>query len=174
MKGSPVRVRASASLSLDLTRTWQVPHVGRVLGVRCVGAYSRGVPIRVVFGEDNYLVRQGVLRVLELETDIEVTAVCEDLPSLNQAIDAQKPDVVLTDIRMPPTNLDEGIQVADRVRQTSPETGVVVLSQFAAPEYALALLSEALTGAPTCSRIGSATTPSGSPAPSARLPAVGQ
>ncbi len=109
-------------------------------------AYSRSVPIRVVFGEDNYLVRQGVLRVLELEPDIELTAVCEDLPSLNQAIDAEKPDVVLTDIRMPPTNLDEGIQVADRVRQTSPGTGVVVLSQFAAPEYALALLEQGADG----------------------------
>jgi len=104
------------------------------------------VPIRVVFGEDNYLVRQGILRVLELEPDIELTAVCEDLPSLNQAIDAEKPDVVLTDIRMPPTNLDEGIQVADRVRQTRPETGVVVLSQFAAPEYALALLEQGAGG----------------------------
>ncbi|HUK94629.1 MAG TPA: response regulator transcription factor [Gaiellaceae bacterium] len=104
------------------------------------------MPIRVVFGEDNYLVRQGILRVLELEPDIELTAVCEDLPSLNQAIDAEKPDVVLTDIRMPPTNLDEGIQVADRVRQTRPETGVVVLSQFAAPEYALALLEQGAGG----------------------------
>jgi len=98
------------------------------------------VPIRVVFGEDSYLVREGVRRLLELEPDIELTAACEDLPSLNRAIDAEQPDVVLTDIRMPPTNLDEGIQVADRLREASPETGVVVLSQFAAPEYALALL----------------------------------
>src|SRR5213082_269531 len=55
---------------------------------------------------------------------------------------AEEPDVVLTDIRMPPTSQDEGIQVADRLRKTSPETGVVVLSQFAAPEYALALLEQ--------------------------------
>jgi DNA-binding NarL/FixJ family response regulator len=98
------------------------------------------VPIRVVFGEDNYLVREGVCRLLELEPDIDLAAACDDLPSLNRAIDAQKPDVVLTDIRMPPGNLDEGIQVAHRLHETSPETGVVVLSQFAAPEYALALL----------------------------------
>jgi len=104
------------------------------------------VLIRVVFGEDSYLVRQGVVRVLELEPDIELAAVCVDMPSLNQAIDAEKPDVVLTDIRMPPTNLDEGIQVADRVRQISPGTGVVVLSQFAAPEYALALLEQGAEG----------------------------
>jgi DNA-binding NarL/FixJ family response regulator len=100
------------------------------------------VPIRVVFGEDSVLVREGVRRMLELEDDIELAAVCEDLMSLNRAIDAEKPDVVLTDIRMPPTNLDEGIQVANRLRETSPETGVVVLSQFAVPEFALALLDE--------------------------------
>jgi DNA-binding NarL/FixJ family response regulator len=100
------------------------------------------VSIRVVFGEDNLLVREGVRRLLELEADIELAGVCEDLPSLNRAIDAARPDVVLTDIRMPPTNLDEGIQVAHRLRASSPETGVVVLSQFAAPEYALALLEQ--------------------------------
>jgi DNA-binding NarL/FixJ family response regulator len=100
------------------------------------------VPIRVVFGEDNYLVREGVQRLLELEPDIELAAACEDLQSLSRAIEREKPDVVVTDIRMPPTNLDEGIQVADRLRETSPDTGVVVLSQFAAPEYALALLEK--------------------------------
>jgi len=98
------------------------------------------VAIRVVLAEDNYLVREGVLRLLEQEPDIDVVAACEDLPSLVKAIEAEAPEVVLTDIRMPPGNADEGIQVADRVRETNPETGVVVLSQFAAPEYALALL----------------------------------
>jgi DNA-binding NarL/FixJ family response regulator len=98
--------------------------------------------IRVVLAEDNYLVREGVLRLLEQEDDIEVVAVCEDLPSLEQAIHAEKPDVVLTDIRMPPDNSDEGIQVANSLRATSPETGVVAISQFAEPEYALALLEE--------------------------------
>jgi DNA-binding NarL/FixJ family response regulator len=96
--------------------------------------------IRVVLAEDNYLVREGVRRLLELEPDIELAAACQDLASLLEAIDTEKPDVVLTDIRMPPTSHDEGIQVANRLRETSPETGVVVLSQFAAPEYALALL----------------------------------
>jgi DNA-binding NarL/FixJ family response regulator len=96
--------------------------------------------IRVVVAEDNYLVREGLRRLLEPEPDIEVAAVCEDLPSLLEAIEAEEPDVVLTDIRMPPTDRDEGIQVADRLRETNPEIGVVVLSQFAAPEYALALL----------------------------------
>jgi DNA-binding NarL/FixJ family response regulator len=100
------------------------------------------VTIRIVLAEDNYLVREGVLRLLEEEDDLEVVAVCEDLPSLEQAIGEQSPDVVLTDIRMPPDNSDEGIQVANRLRASSPETGVVALSQFAEPEYALALLEE--------------------------------
>ena len=98
--------------------------------------------IRVVLAEDTYLVREGIRRLLEPEPDIELAAACADLPSLLEAIDLEQPDVVLTDIRMPPTSRDEGIQVADRLRETSPETGVVVLSQFAAPEYALALLEK--------------------------------
>ena len=104
--------------------------------------YSRGTMIRVVLAEDTYLVREGIQRLLEPEADIELAAACADLPSLLEAIEAEKPDVVLTDIRMPPTSQDEGIQVADRLRETSPGTGVVVLSQFAAPEYALALLEK--------------------------------
>jgi DNA-binding NarL/FixJ family response regulator len=98
------------------------------------------MPIRVVLAEDNYLVREGVLRLLEQEQDIDVVAACDDLPALERAIEAERPDVVVTDIRMPPESSDEGIRVANRLRETSPETGVVALSQFAAPEYALALL----------------------------------
>jgi DNA-binding NarL/FixJ family response regulator len=98
--------------------------------------------IRLVVADDTYLVREGIRRLLEPEPDIEVVSACADLPSLLQAIDRERPDVVLTDIRMPPDSRDEGIQVADRLRETSPETGVVVLSQFAAPEYALALLEK--------------------------------
>jgi DNA-binding NarL/FixJ family response regulator/class 3 adenylate cyclase len=103
---------------------------------------SRSTMIRIVLAEDTYLVREGIRRLLEPEPDIELAAACADLPSLLEAIEMEQPDVVLTDIRMPPTNRDEGIQVADRLRDTSPETGVVVLSQFAAPEYALALLEK--------------------------------
>jgi DNA-binding NarL/FixJ family response regulator len=98
--------------------------------------------IRVVVAEDATLVREGIRRLLEAEPDIELVAACEDLPSLLEAIEVERPDVVLTDIRMPPTSQDEGIQVAERLRRTSPETGVLVLSQFAAPEYALALLEQ--------------------------------
>src|SRR5207302_4845329 len=102
--------------------------------------------IRVVVAEDTYLVREGIRRLLEPEPDIELVAACEDLPSLLEAIEAEQPDVVLTDIRMPPTGRDEGIEVADRLRETRPETGVVVLSQFAEPEYALAVLEKGAEG----------------------------
>jgi DNA-binding NarL/FixJ family response regulator len=97
--------------------------------------------IRVVLAEDNYLVREGVRRLLETSDDLEVVAACEDLDSLYAAVESESPDVVLTDIRMPPGGVDEGIQAAERLRETHPDTGVVVLSQFAEPEYALALLA---------------------------------
>jgi len=98
--------------------------------------------IRIVLAEDSYLVREGVRRLLETQPDLEVVATCGDLDGLLDAVEAERPDVVLTDIRMPPGGGDEGIRAAGRLRQTSPETGVVVLSQFADPEYALALLEQ--------------------------------
>jgi DNA-binding NarL/FixJ family response regulator len=98
------------------------------------------VPIRLVLAEDQYLVREALQRLLETRDDFEVAAVCEDLDSLLAAVDAERPDVVITDIRMPPGNTDEGIQAAIRLRETSPEVGVVVLSQYASPSYVLALL----------------------------------
>jgi len=96
--------------------------------------------IRLVLAEDQYLVREGVKRLLEAQDDLEVAAVCDDLASLLAAVDAERPDVVVTDIRMPPHGTDEGIQAATRLRETNPEVGVVVLSQYATPSYALALL----------------------------------
>jgi DNA-binding NarL/FixJ family response regulator len=96
--------------------------------------------IRIVLAEDSYIVREGVRRLLETQPDLEVAAACEDLDSLLAAVEEQRPDVVLTDIRMPPGRLDEGIQAARRLRESSPGTGVVVLSQYAEPAYALALL----------------------------------
>src|SRR6266536_1204801 len=98
------------------------------------------MPIRLVLAEDNYLVREGVRRLLETQSDLEVAAVCGDLGSLLAAVDAERPDVVVTDIRMPPGGADEGIQAAERLRETNPDVGVVVLSQYANPTYALALL----------------------------------
>jgi DNA-binding NarL/FixJ family response regulator len=104
------------------------------------------MPIRLVIADDHLLVREGVRRLLEADPDIEVAAVCGDLDSLLAAVDAEHPDVVVTDIRMPPGNTDEGIQVAERLRTTDPEVGVVVLSQYAAPSYALALLEGGSAG----------------------------
>jgi DNA-binding NarL/FixJ family response regulator len=98
------------------------------------------VPIRLVLAEDHYLVREGIRRLLETEPDLEVAAVCGDLDSLLAAVDAQRPDVVVTDIRMPPGGIDEGIRAAMGLRESHPEIGVVVLSQYAQPSYALALL----------------------------------
>ncbi|MGZ4140087.1 MAG: response regulator transcription factor [Actinomycetota bacterium] len=97
---------------------------------------------RVVFAEDNYLVREGVKRLLETEPALDLVAACEDLPSLLKAVEELKPDVVVTDIRMPPTSTDEGIQASEQLRETHPEIGVVVLSQYADPEYALMLLEK--------------------------------
>ena len=98
------------------------------------------MPIRLVLAEDQYLVREGLRRLLETHDDLEVAAVCEDLDSLLAAVVAEQPDVAVTDIRMPPSNTDEGIQAAGWLRQERPEIGVVVLSQYASPSYALALL----------------------------------
>jgi DNA-binding NarL/FixJ family response regulator len=98
------------------------------------------VAIRLVLAEDNYLLREGTRRLLETQPELELTAVCGDLDSLLAAVDTERPDVVLTDIRMPPTGTDEGIRAAEQLRVTHPQIGVVVLSQYAQPAYALALL----------------------------------
>lgn len=98
--------------------------------------------IRVVFGEDNYLARQAILRVLEGEDDIEVVATCSDYHSLRLAVDDVQPDVVLSDISMPPTHTDEGIRLAAELRSTQPHVGVVILSQYAEPVFATKLLEE--------------------------------
>ena len=96
--------------------------------------------IRIVIAEDHYLVREGVRRLLESQPDLEVVASCGDLGSLLAAVDAERPDVVVTDVRMPPGDSDEGIQAAERLRETHPDVGVLVLSQYASPGYALALI----------------------------------
>src|SRR5437763_53792 len=87
--------------------------------------------IRVVFAEDNYLVREGTSALLRETEDIELVAAVEDLTSLIDAVEKAKPDAVLTDIRMPPTNTTEGIDAAKQIRADHPSVGVVVLSQFA-------------------------------------------
>lgn len=96
--------------------------------------------VKVVVAEDTLLVREGIARLLDLQPGIEVTALVGDLPQLMDAVEQDPPDVVLTDIRMPPTGTDEGIQAATALRASHPTIGVVVLSQFAEPAYALTLL----------------------------------
>lgn len=96
--------------------------------------------IRIVLGEDSLLVREGVLQLLSDDPAVEIVAAVGDAGALRDACDAHRPDVVLTDIRMPPTSSDEGISLARELRDTHPSMGVVVLSQFSDPQYALALL----------------------------------
>jgi DNA-binding NarL/FixJ family response regulator len=98
------------------------------------------VAVRVAIADDSLLVREGLSELLAGEAGIEVVASCADLPSLLDAIDENSPDVVVTDIRMPPTQSDEGIRAAIQLRDTQPHIGVVVLSQYDEPSYALALL----------------------------------
>jgi DNA-binding NarL/FixJ family response regulator len=103
-------------------------------------AVAAAAPIRVVLADDHLIVREGVRRLLASQPDLDIVAVCSDLDSLMAAVETEHPDVVVTDIRMPPSRSDEGITAAARLRQTHPEIGVVVLSQYAEPAYALVLL----------------------------------
>ena len=102
--------------------------------------------IRIVLGEDSLLVREGLCRVLARDPELELVAAVGDIDSLRDACARERPDVVLTDIRMPPTNTDEGIRMAIELRDTAPRTGVVVLSQYADTIYALALLERGSHG----------------------------
>jgi DNA-binding NarL/FixJ family response regulator len=96
--------------------------------------------IRVVVAEDSFLLREGLEQLLDSSSTVEVVASCGDVDSLLEAIERERPDVVLTDIRMPPTRTDEGIRVASRMRETHPQTGVIILSQYSEPGYVLELL----------------------------------
>jgi DNA-binding NarL/FixJ family response regulator len=100
------------------------------------------MPIRVALGEDSLIVREGVHQLLAVDPEVEIVAAVADQSSLRQACEEYRPDVVLTDIRMPPTNTDEGIRLAGELRVSHPEIGVVILSQFSDPTYALALLEQ--------------------------------
>jgi DNA-binding NarL/FixJ family response regulator len=102
--------------------------------------------VRVLLAEDHYLVREGLVRLLENEDGIEVVGTCGDFDALMAAVVADPPDVVLTDIRMPPTGTDEGVRAANELRRSAPGIGVVVLSQYVEPAYALALLEEGSDG----------------------------
>jgi DNA-binding NarL/FixJ family response regulator len=115
------------------------------------GSPTDGVPLgrpqlRVVVADDNLLVREGVERILAADTGMNVVASCGDLPSLLEAIENARPDVLVTDVRLPPASSDEGIRVAAQLREQRPEIGVVVLSNDAEPGHALALLKPGSDG----------------------------
>ena len=102
--------------------------------------------IRVVFAEDNYLVREGTSALLQNSGTVDLVATASTFDELLEKVEKAKPEAVLTDIRMPPTNTTEGIDAAKRIRQEYPNVGVVVLSQFAEEEYAYELLKDGAAG----------------------------
>lgn len=106
----------------------------------------RRTALRVVIADDSFLIREGLQQVLALAPEVKVVAACADAPSLLAAVDADPPDVVITDIRMPPTQTDEGMRIAERLRKTHPGVGVVVLSQHESAQYAAELLAHGAAG----------------------------
>jgi DNA-binding NarL/FixJ family response regulator len=110
-------------------------------------ATEPGLTYRLVVAEDAYLIREGIRSALEREEDeVEVLEYCPDLDSLLRAVEEHRPNVVITDIRMPPTNTDEGIRAATSLRESHPEIGVVVISQYVSPHYALKLFEHGSAG----------------------------
>ena len=106
------------------------------------GRPPSGRDLRIVIADDHLVVREGLQRLVELDDRVAVVAVCGSLGELLEATVRHRPDVVLTDIRMPPTFSDEGVQAAQWLRTSQPDVGVVVLSQFAEPAYAMAVLRD--------------------------------
>jgi DNA-binding NarL/FixJ family response regulator len=104
------------------------------------------VTVQVVVAEDSLLTREGVCQIIDRNDDLRVVADCSDLDSLRRIVAAAAPDVVVTDVRMPPGFEDEGIQFAIALRESAPLVGVVVLSQYAEPAYAKALLEGGSAG----------------------------
>lgn len=101
---------------------------------------------RIVLAEDSYLIREGLTLLFGMDAELELVAAVATLPELEQAVDASQPDVVVTDIRMPPTGTDEGIRAAERLADSNPDIGVVVLSQHVEPDYALRLFDGGARG----------------------------
>ena len=144
--GSPARSTEGAApdpvVGARRTPMVRLPHLPRCRG----GRYPCLMAFRLVLAEDNVLMREGIRTLIELEDDLELVAVGEDLDSLLELVDLHDPDVVLTDIRMPPTGTDEGIRAAQLLRESHPDTGVVVLSQYLEPSYALTLFDAGARG----------------------------
>jgi class 3 adenylate cyclase/ActR/RegA family two-component response regulator len=110
------------------------------------GMVTSDPTLRVVLADDNLIVRAGVRALLEAADDIEVVGVAASYDELVEAAVALEPQVVVTDIRMPPTLTNEGIRAARLIRKQHPGTGIVILSQYDEPEYAIALLGEGAAG----------------------------
>jgi DNA-binding NarL/FixJ family response regulator len=129
-----------------------IPHCGAperrstVVPAPHFAPYPVAMTLRLVLAEDNLLAREGLRSLLGSAPEVTVVAVCADYDELLAAVDTHDPDVVLTDIRMPPTGTDEGVRAAARLRRTHPRIGVVVLSQYDDPEFALALLEDGSQG----------------------------
>jgi DNA-binding NarL/FixJ family response regulator len=104
------------------------------------------MPLRLVLAEDSFLMREGIGALLALDDELELVAACESYDELLVAVEEHRPDVVLTDIRMPPTQTDEGIRAATAIRAKHPTIGVVVLSQYVEPEYAVRLFEQGSDG----------------------------
>jgi DNA-binding NarL/FixJ family response regulator len=138
-KPGPAFLQLTTPDGLGMLETpWIVPGPRRLF-VLSASRSGASMTIRVVLGEDSYLASEAIARVLERTDEVELVATCEDLPSLRAAIDEERPHVVVTDIRMPPTNTDEGIRLARQLESSAPEVGVVILSQHSEPAYATAL-----------------------------------
>jgi DNA-binding NarL/FixJ family response regulator len=103
-------------------------------------------PLRVLIADDAYLVREGLRQLLQLSDDVVVQGGCVDEPGTLEAVDADPPDVLVTDIRMPPTFSDEGIRIAERLRESHPGLGIVVLSQDGDVGLAARLLEDGASG----------------------------
>jgi DNA-binding NarL/FixJ family response regulator len=101
--------------------------------------------VRVVLADDSLLLREGVARLLE-EAGLDVVAQAGDGEDLLRKVGAHKPDVAIVDVRMPPTNTDDGLRAAQKIRADHPNTGVLVLSQYVEEGYALELLAENAEG----------------------------
>lgn len=107
---------------------------------------SGAAPLRVMIADDSFLIREGLAQVLALSARVRVVGCYPDPVTLLAAVDEAPPDVVISDIRMPPNQSDEGMQAAERLRQTHPAVGVIVLSQHGSAQYAAQLLGAGASG----------------------------
>jgi len=112
------------------------------LGVK----YRLFMVLRLVLAEDSFLMREGITSLLALDDDLDLVASAESYDGLLSAVEEHHPDVVLSDMRMPPTQTDEGIRAANIIRADHPEIGVVVLSQYVEPDYAMRLFEDGSEG----------------------------